>query len=70
VTPEEKQKLVAQIAAEAEQLANVPKIPLAKFMGGPVQRCHICSRLKPVTELQPMKNAHGRLGCEDCRRND
>jgi hypothetical protein len=63
-------KLVAQIAAEAKELEEVPKVPLAKFMGGPVQRCHICGMLKPITQLAPMQNAHGRLGCEDCRRND
>lgn len=44
--------LEAQIEQEAKELAEVPKIPIQQFMGGPMVRCHICGAVVPQSSLQ------------------
>ena len=64
-------KLVERIAQEAKELAAVPKIPIAQFIGGSWQRCHICGGMFPKAELVAFDRVRVtyRLACKGCRRN-
>jgi len=62
--------LEAQIAKEAEELANAPKLPVYV---GPMRRCHFCGAIAPLHELtraeshvQPRSGGH-RVMCKNCR---
>ena len=64
------EELVAQIAQEAKELADVPKIPVRQFYQGAVARCHFCGAVVQKATLEPWdKNRKGvqRLACEVCR---
>jgi hypothetical protein len=67
-------ELIARIAAEAKELADVPKIPIQQF-AGPMVRCQVCGKTVPQGSLEDINKhvtARGgmpRLACEGCRRN-
>jgi hypothetical protein len=65
-------ELEAQIAQEAKELAEVPKIPIQQFMGI-TTRCHICGGVFPAGSLQPfdahIPNTRLRYACPNCHPN-
>lgn len=64
------EKLVAQIAQEAKELADVPKIPIRHFYQGAVQRCAFCGAVVPkqtLEEWDKYRKGPKRLACEVCR---
>ena len=68
-----KSKLELQIEAEAKELKEVPKIPIQQFFGGPTERCHLCGRVVPASELRDF-DTHipytlPRKACKHCHPN-
>lgn len=68
-------ELEVMIEQEAKELAEVPKIPIQQFMGGPKTRCHLCGQLHPTESLQPfevidsMRGPQERLAGPCCHPN-
>lgn len=46
--------LEIQIAQEAKELAEVPKIPIQRFLSGPTARCGMCGGVVAQSSLQPI----------------
>lgn len=65
--------LVQQIAREAEELRNVPKVAITTFMSPHARRCHICGRLVSESGLAPFDDhipgAQVRMACTWCHPN-